>query len=286
MRISKRHVTLITYLGPICLVMFLFYGGALLALVVQSFRMYLPGSLELGPLTFENYLEYFGQTFVYYGFLWDTLKIAGVATIISVVMGYPLAYKIIRTKSLLIKKTLLATLVTAFFVNGIVKIYAWIVVLGNSGLVNSILKLAGRSEIRFLGTEGAVVIGLVYFLSPVAAIALIGPIKNVDMTLEEASMNLGASKTRTFLNVTLPLSMPGIVAATLLAYALGVSAFLIPMFLGSGLINFMSNIIYARYSETFNFPGGSALAVVLLVTTLVIAYGINGVLTKRLKGFG
>jgi putative spermidine/putrescine transport system permease protein len=137
-----------------------------------------------------------------------------------------------------------------------------------------------------LGTDLAVAIGLVYFLFPIATMALVGPINNVDQTLEQAAANLGAANTKAFFDITLPLSMPGIIASTLLTYALAVSSFIAPMFLGSGIAPMMSNIIYLRYSETFNYPGGSALAVVLLVTSLSIAYGLNKVLTKRLKGFG
>lgn len=276
---------LILLLLPVGVVMLFFFLGGIAILVVQSFQIYVPGRIIQisNELTLENYVEYFGRTAVYYGFLWDTLRLSGIAVAISVLIAYPLAYKIVRTKSVMIKKILLTAIVTSFFLNGIVKVYSWVVVLGDTGLVNSAARFIGLHGTRLLGTDSAVIIGLVYFLSPIAAMALIGPIKNVDPSLEESSMNLGADLTKTFFRVTLPLSMPGIIAATLLTYALGVSAFMIPAFLGRGIVLFMSNIVYNRFSDTFNYPGGAALGVVLLAITILIAYGVNKIMTTRLK---
>ena len=285
---ESKHRSPILFLAPAFLIFVFFYAGALIMLFVQSLQTYTPGRIVQvsQSFSFANYIIYWGRNLVYYGFLWDSLRIGGIATVISVLIAYPLAHKISRTERALVKKTLLTVLVATFFINSIVKVYSWVIMQGDAGLINEILTALGYSKVRFLGTDEAVIIGLIYFLFPIATMALIGPIKNVDSTLEQAAGNLGATNTQVFFDVTLPLSMPGTIAATLLCYALAVSAFIIPMFLGSGIVLMMSNIIFSRYSESFNYPGGAALAMVFLATILFIAFGINRLLTKRLKGFG
>lgn len=257
------------------------FAGALLTIVVQSFQTYTPGRIVQEPYVFtlENYRQYFAVGGPYLGFLLDTLRISAVATALSVILAYPLAYKISRTASPKIRKTLLIVLVASFFTSTMVKVFSIMMFLGDNGVLNSLLKIAGLEPIRFLGSEAAVVIGLIYTLFALAALALIGPIGNVSPTLEDAALNLGASRIQTFFKVTLPLSMPGIVAATLLTYALAVSSFIIPLFLGRGSVTMMSVIIYRRFSDSFNYPGGSAMSVIVLVTTLSIAYGLTRILS-------
>ncbi len=262
--------------------------GGVATLFEQSFQTYVPGTITSEPyvFTFNNYLQYFVTTHVYVGIILGSLELSGIATAIALLLGYPLAYKIARTTSSRIRKFLLAILVTVFFTSSMVKVFALLIVFGDNGLINSIFTFAGLGSVRWLGTDRAVIFGLVYFLVGMVAFALIGPIKNIDPSLEEAALNLGATKLRTFIRVTLPLSMPGILAATLLSYSLGVSAFIIPAFLGRGIILMMSNVIYTSFSETFNFPAGSAMSIVLLATTVFVAYGLSRILSSRIRGFG
>jgi putative spermidine/putrescine transport system permease protein len=286
MKARSKRLSLFFLLVPAGLVMFPFLG-ALVMLIVESFQTYIHGGIIQVSYSFtlENYVTYFGKTFVYYGFLWDTIRLAGIAVVISVLMAYPMAYKIIRSKSKMVKKILLTTTIALFFVSTTTKVYSWVVILGDAGVVNSIMMFLGFHQTRYLGSDAAIIIGLIYFLIPIATLALIGPIKNVDPLLEQGAMNLGATMTKTFLRITLPLSMPGIIASTLLVYAIGVSSFIIPAFLGRGLVFMMANVIYKRFSETFNYPGGAALSVVLVGTTLFMAYGIGAIMMKKMRGF-
>ena len=124
------------------------------------------------------------------------------------------------------------------------------------GLVNLGLTALGilKKPVRFLYNWKGVIICLVYFVIPYAAFSLIGPIRNVPRTLEEAAVNMGASRLTVFLRVVLPLTLPGIVEAASLTYSLALSAFLFPMMLGGGKVKMMSNVIYETIYVTFDFP--------------------------------
>ncbi len=126
-------------------------------------------------------------------------------------------------------------------------------------------------------------IGLVHFEIPVTVLALIGAIRNVGLHIEEAAQSLGASKARCFLAITLPLSMPGIVAGGVLAFTSAVSAFTIPAFLGKGIVNMASNLIYDRFSDVFDFPEGSALAMILLVWSIALSFGLSIFLVRVVR---
>jgi ABC-type spermidine/putrescine transport system permease subunit I len=282
-----RWLVPVVLLLPATVAIGFFSFGGYATLLQQSFQTYIPGRITSEPnvFTFNNYLDYFVTTSVYLGFIITSLKLAGISTAIAGVLAYPLAYKIARTNSSRARKLLLTILVTFFFTNSMVKVFALLIVFGDNGLINSILKAMDLGPIRWLGSESAVIFGLVYFLIATSTLALIGPIKNIDPSLEDAAHNLGATKLQTFVRVTLPLSMPGVLSAALLSYALGVSAFIIPSFLGKGTVMMMANVIYARFSSTFNFPAGSAMSIVLLATTLFIAYGLTSILSTRIKGF-
>jgi ABC-type spermidine/putrescine transport system permease subunit I len=162
----------------------------------------------------------------------------------------------------------------------VIRAYAWAIVLSRYGLLNTIMSALGLSQLDLIYNEEAVILGLTHFLLPFAILILVGPIKSVDPSLEEAAKSLGANEIQTFLKVTLPLTMPGIVSALLICYALGVSAFVIPMVLGGGKINMLANLIYDRYVESFNPYFASSMSMILFLVALSIAYLVGRALSR------
>lgn len=251
------------------------FGGSMAVIVVESFKVYTAGRI-IQPwvgLTLENY-TYFVTT-RYFGFFLATIRLAVISALISSVLAYPLAYTIARTSSPRVRSFLITLTVMTLFLGGMVRVVSLVVLLGGQGLLNSALVFFGFQPVALIGTEAGVLVGLVHFQVSIAVLALVGAIQNVDPHLEEAAQGLGASRIRTFFEVTLPLSGPGILAAVILSFAGAVSAFTIPLFLGKGIVNMISNLIYDRFSDILNFPEGSALAVILLAISLAITYLFN-----------
>jgi ABC-type spermidine/putrescine transport system permease subunit I len=171
--------------------------------------------------------------------------------------------------------------IASFFTGSLVRVYSWVIMLGQGGVVNSALYALGFQPFRFIGTDAAIIIGLVHFSLPLAILVLVGPIKNVDPTVEEAAWTLGADPITAFIRVTLPLCMPGVFAVFVILYAWNATAFIVPMILGAGAHLFIANIIYTKFIDATNFPMGSAVSLVFIFISLLF-FGLAGVLTKKL----
>lgn len=262
-----------------------FYLAPLILLLRTSFWKYSPGVIPgymVPAFTLENYFQ--ALTGTYYDYVILTLRIGLVSTVAAVLTSYPVAYMIARWKNHeTLKKVLLTTMICSFLVGSMARVFAWYSMLTGAGFVNAILVLAGLQKIRFIGTELAIEICQTQYLISLATLSLIAPLKNIEPSLQEASKSLGADEVRTFISVTLPLSLPGIVAASLICFAVTVSSFVTPMVLGAGGILMVSNIVYTRFLEISNYPLGSAFAVVLLLTSFVSMYVLEKLLLLRFR---
>jgi putative spermidine/putrescine transport system permease protein len=240
--------------------------------ILLSFREMLPGTATVtGNWSLASYQRFFRDT-VYPQFMLQTLLRAAEVTLFGLLIAYPLAYCVARTASKVMRQLMMSAMIIPLLVGGITIVYAWLVLLGNAGLVNAALKALGiiKTSIRFLYSWKGVVICLVYFVVPYAAFSLIGPIRNVPRTLEEAAVNMGAPRLIVFLRIVFPLTLPGIVDAASLTYSLALSAFLFPMMLGGGRVKMMSNIIYETIYVTFDFPFAGTLATILLIVSVAV----------------
>jgi putative spermidine/putrescine transport system permease protein len=263
--------SLVLVLLPTLAIMALFLGSYG-SFIVTSFREMLPGTTRLtGNWSLASYRRFFQDT-VYPSFLLQTLYRSAQITLIGLLLAYPLAYCVARSASKFLRQLMMIAMIIPLLVGGITIVYSWLVLLGNAGLVNAGLAALGLigKPIRFLFSWKGVIICLVYFVIPYAAFSLIGPIRNVPRTLEEAAVNMGASKLTVFLRVVLPLTLPGIVEAASLTYSLALSAFLFPMMLGGGKVKMMSNIIYETIYVTFDFPFAGTMATILLVVSIAV----------------
>jgi ABC-type spermidine/putrescine transport system permease subunit I len=229
----------------------------------------------------DNYLAFVHP--VYFGYIVTTARISLVSTVIAMILGYPLAYTIARARSTRTRRALLFAVMTMFFVHTIVRAYAWVAVLGRTGPLSSLLDLVGVGPLRLLSNEFAVTVGTIHWLLPFVIMTLIGPIQAVDPALEDASRNLGATDLKTFTSVTLPLTFPGVAAASLLSLTAGFGMFVTPMILGGGLVTMLAKFIYEETLFSNNYPVGSAGTVILLVLATLASVIVSRFFEARTK---
>jgi ABC-type spermidine/putrescine transport system permease subunit I len=196
-------------------------------------------------------------------------------TLLAVVLAYPTAYFLAHQRSY--GNTLIIFILVPFWTSYLIRIFAWMLILMERGVANAVLMSLGliSGPLRLLFTPLAVVIGLVYSALPFAILPIYAVLKGIDPELAAAAKTLGATDLQAFVEVTLPLSMPGVMAALVINFISGAGSFLAPAILGGKGADLMSNVIVNRFLGAFNWPFGSALAVVLLVTMLLFLIIVN-----------
>jgi putative spermidine/putrescine transport system permease protein len=224
-----------------------------------------------GTLTLSNYARILLDQY-HWEVLIVTFRVGLLTTLICVLLGYPLAYYLVRVvKWRAWRRFCVISLVVPLFTSNIVRSFGWMVLLGRTGLVNDALLVSGLAArpIRFLGTEAGIIIGLVYVLIPFVVLTTGNALASADTSLEQAAADLGARPGKVFWTITFPLSLPALSAGTILVFGLAVSAYVTPALLSGGRITVFSMLIFQQYSSVFDFHYGGALSMTLLVLTLV-----------------
>ncbi|GAA2989971.1 ABC transporter permease [Streptosporangium longisporum] len=208
---------------------------------------------------------------LYLEVLVGSLQLAGAATLITLLIGYPTAYLIARLPGRW-KTIALVAIVLPFWTNFLIRIYAWIVLLSGPGLVNSALLDLGLIDrpLELLYNRGTIVAGLVYSYLPLMVLPLYAAIERLDPQLREASANLGASPARTFASVTLPLTLPGVFTGCLFVFVPSFGNFIIPELLGGGRSIMVGNLIRDQFLKARDWPFGSTLVLALLAVLVVL----------------
>jgi putrescine transport system permease protein len=196
----------------------------------------------------------------------SSLKIAFIATLLTLVLGYPMAYAISRAP-VAQRRILLVLVMLPFWTSFLVRIYAWIGLLRPGGLINAALESMGLIDapLQLLNTPGAVYLGIVYAYLPFMVLPLYARLEKQDPALFEAAADLGASPWRTFLHVTLPLSLPGVMAGCLLVFIPAVGEFVIPELLGGPNTLMIGKVLWNEFFSNRDWPLSAALTVVLLL---------------------
>jgi len=257
------------FIAPAALCAFGFLA-AMAAVLQFSLRTYIPGSLEVGSFTLANFTTLlkplYARVFI------DTVWICFLTAASTLIIGYPLAYALVYVRNAVAKSIILVVVVTPLFLGEVVRTYSWINVLGNTGFINSVLLKFGiiQQPVQFMFTTFGVVIALVHVTMPVMVIMLAAGLSHIDRDYRKAAESLGAGPIRTFLTVTLPLSMPGVVAGVTTAFAWTFSAFATPQLIGGGRVNMVSNLVYQLGFASFNFPFAASLCVAGLALTIVV----------------
>lgn len=244
-------------------------------------------SSNLIEFTFS--LESYGRLIdpLYSQVLWNSLYMAGIATIICLVVGYPFAFMIAKLPAKY-RPFLLFLVVLPFWTNSLIRIYGMKIFLGVKGILNeTLLSLGIISEpIRILNTEVAVIIGLVYILLPFMILPLYSSIEKIDGRLLEAAKDLGANAFQRFVKVIIPLTMPGIVAGCLLVLLPAMGMFYVADLLGGAKVLLVGNIIKSEFLVTRNWPFGSAISIaltVLMALMIYVYYRANKLMNKKME---
>jgi putative spermidine/putrescine transport system permease protein len=267
--------------GPATVIVVALLLLPLVILFRYSLNRFVPGQFMVEALTLENYAKVFSDPY-YRTVLSRTVGIAALSTILCLVIGYPAAYLLARTQSRF--KTLLILLVVMpLFVGSAVRAAGWIVVFGHRGALNAALVWIGvvHEPLEMMYTPLAVVVGITGFNLPFMVLMLQSVIEGIDPVLEEAALGMGARPLTAFRRVTLPLSLPGVVAGSLLCFILAMNAYATPVLLGGPRFQMMAPLVYTQISEQANWPLGGALAFVLMAATLLITVGASALTRRR-----
>jgi putative spermidine/putrescine transport system permease protein len=264
---DRPFLALFTAPAALCALGFL---AAMAAVLQYAFRAHIPGSLDVGGFTLANFAGLLRP--LYASVFLTTLKLCALTALFSLLLGYPLAYALVHARSAAWKSFVLVVSVTPLFLGEVVRTYSWLAVLGNSGFVNAVLVGSGLLEkpVQLMFTTFGVTLALVHVTLPVMVIMLAAALSHIDRDYERAAHALGAGPVRAFLTVTLPLSMPGILAGTSTAFAWTFSAFATPQIIGGGKVNMVSNLVYSLGFASFNFPFAASLSIVGLALTAAV----------------
>ncbi len=261
-------------------------GWLALFLVVPAAIVFLLAFFQRGIYGGIDYLftlENFQRAIdpLYLSILWQSALVAGQATLIALLIGYPAAYAISRTGPRW-QAALLVLVMLPFWSNFLIRTYAWIVLLNRKGLVNEGLMTWGLTEepLSLLYNQGAVITGLVYNYLPFVVLAVYASLARMDRSLLEASEDLGAPAWRSFLRITLPLSLPGVAAGAIFVFVLSIGNFITPDLLGGGRIQMVGNLIYDQFLTARDWPFGAALSMVLIAIMLLLLFG-QALLVRR-----
>jgi spermidine/putrescine transport system permease protein len=233
----------------------------------------------------KNYARLFDAE--YARILWDSTWIALLTTIVCILGGYPLAYFIARSHPLR-RSFLMFLILIPFWTNFLIRIYAWMIILRGEGVLNAVMTWLGLMNTSWgqwlfsqvqLYTPGAVLVGMVYEFLPFMILPLYTSLEKLDPSLLEAAADLGARPWRAFLRVTLPLSLPGIIAGSILVFIPAMGMFVVPDLMGGAKTVLVGNLI--QFFTARDWPFGSAASMVLMALTLVVT-----LIYTRVFGFG
>ncbi|GGD39350.1 ABC transporter permease [Sinisalibacter lacisalsi] len=264
----QRHLKwlLVVPLAIFFVVFFVIPVGLLFA---TSFNPQVIGQVAVtSELTLDNYIRFFSRS----NYLMATGRSVLLATIVSLttlVIAYPMAFVIAKTKNAARNTVLLILVLAAMQLDMVIRIYGMMVILGDNGLINQMLVAIGLTDpdnpVQLMYNFLGVVLGLVQFSLPFMILTLVGVIRGINPSLEEAARSLGATPRRTFLRVTVPASMPGILSGSLLVFALSISSYIVPALMGGFRVGVLPIHIFQQVAEGARFQFGATIAVILFL---------------------
>ena len=222
--------------------------------------------------TTENMTRFFtarsaNGTYTYLLIFWRSLKLAFISTLICLLMGYPIAY-ILSRASAQTQKVLITLIMIPMWMNFLIRTYAWMTILQDTGILNSFLQALGRRPLKMIGTEGAVVVGMVYDYFPYMILPIYSVMAKMDLKLEEAARDLGCNSWGVLRRVIFPLSLPGVISGITMVLIPSISTFYISQKLGNGKFYLIGDTIEGQYVAN-NLHFAAAIAFILMVILLV-----------------
>ncbi|MDR9852018.1 ABC transporter permease [Paenibacillus sp. VCA1] len=265
---------------PVLLWAALFLLVPMLIVVVVSFL----SRDTLGNVVFQFSLTGYKTFFdsLYLGIYWDTLALSVVTTVICLLVSYPLAYYIANAAPK-IQTWGLVLITIPFWINFLIRTYAWVLLLRTQGIVNSLLLHFGwiHEPLQMLYTKGAVLLGMVYNFIPFMVLPIYVALEQMDKRLLDAASDLGATRWRAFRHITLPQSKSGIMTGCVLVFVSTSGMFVVTDILGGAKSMMISNIIQSQYLGARNWPFGSALSIIFVITSLILILLFNRAMQSR-----
>lgn len=250
-------------------------------LFANSVREFDPFRGALSALTLEHYGAVGKDWFVSEVML-RTIRISALTAATCVLVGYPAAYYFVyyakRSRALI-----LICVLAPLMVSALVRTYGWLIILGRGGPLESVLQSAGiiSGPLRMLQTEAAVVVGMAHLFLAFVFLSIVAALLNIDSNVKRAARILGANELRVFCYVTLPLSLPGVLAGAVVVFSLSAGAFVTPAILGGSRVRVMSFSIWEQFGVLHNLPFGAVLAILLMCVVAVVVYGSSRLLGTR-----
>ena len=242
-----------------------------------------PGNTIISfSLTLDHYVKFFTDP-DFLLILWRSLWIAVKTTIICLLLGYPAAYFIARSKER-VQNLLVLIITIPMWINMLVRTYAWIGLLSEGGLIQRIFSLIGLGNTELLYTEAAVLLGMVYNFLPFMILQINTSLCKMDHSLLEAGADLGASPVQTFLRITLPLSLPGVINGITLVFLPAVSSFFIPKLLGGGQYFLIGNMIENQFITVGEWNFGSAISMIMAIIMMLLMITVRKVELRNQGG--
>lgn len=265
---------------PLALFFAVFFVSPLVLLAIVSFFT----TPRLEVMGVGQYVKFFGDSFNW-GVLFDTLALGAKTVVVTAVIGVPLALLFVELRPRL-QALLLFVIVLPLLTSVVVRTFAWVVILGREGLVNTVVLQLGLSStpLRLLHTELGLVLALSQIELPLMLLPLITVMSRLDPNLKDVSAALGAGRWRTLFQVVLPLSLPGLLAGCMLVFASSVTAFVSQTIVGGGRLIFLPFYIWQQASTLYNWPFAAAISVVLLLSVMVVL-AVLITLARRSRGY-
>lgn len=265
---------------PVLLWAALFLLIPMLIVVVVSFLSRDTLGNVVFPFSLTGYKTFFDS--LYLGIYWDTLVLSVVTTVVCLLVSYPLAYYIANATPR-IQTWGLILITIPFWINFLIRTYAWVLLLRTQGIVNSVLLHFGwiHEPMQMLYTKGAVLLGMVYNFIPFMVLPIYVALEQMDKRLLDAASDLGATRWKAFRHITLPQSKSGIMTGCVLVFVSTSGMFVVTDILGGAKSMMISNIIQSQYLGARNWPFGSALSIIFVVTSLILILLFNRAMQSR-----
>ncbi|NEU30353.1 ABC transporter permease [bacterium LRH843] len=272
---KKRHLYLLLLPGLLFLTIFMIIP---IALTIGSTLFH------DGSFTFGGYMQFFADEY-FLSILFTTLRVSLLTTLISIVLGFPVAYFISKIKSRM-KIILLLLTIFPLLTSSVVRSFSWMVILGKNGLLNTMLLGIGliNEPLEILYTPTAVIIGLVHLFLPLIIVTLVGVMENIDEDLQSAALSLGASKVTVFSRIILPLCVPGLMIGSILVFVGSFTAYTTPALLG-GRQRVISTFLYQNAIALNDWRVASIVATIMIIVTFLII-GLMNKAANRLNPKG
>jgi spermidine/putrescine transport system permease protein len=267
MRRSKS-VQILSLLSPSAAWLLVFFLLPLVMVLLVSLGKRGPMGGVVYDWNLDNYIRFIDR--IYFKIFLRSVWIATANTALCLLFGYPFAYFIAR-RAKRWRNVLLLLVMVPFWTNFLVRTYAWMVILRDKGLINSLLTMAGiiSEPLPLLFNQNAVILGLFYGYLPFMVLPLYASIEKLDFSLVEAAQDLGANALTVFRRIILPLTMPGIVAGAIITFIPSIGAYITPDLLGGARAMMVGNLLQQQFLEVRDWPFGSAVGFILMVTVLL-----------------